>query len=271
MDDQRGDDALARSFFEFVNPAAVVGERLAFEEFRIVGSRLVDEKHRDFSMHVDAFVIVPVVCGGFDSESDENDWRIDVGDFGLCFVVDGEIVEEFEADCIAASGFWDEAELRAWQRFHRNHRHVLEKRTAVAGGFQSIRFELCADVFGGEVSAALAGAAAFEQIARQKFNVGANHLRIWWGNRLRRGMFFCGERRRAVTGKLGCGHNSAQQQQYGKLAFFHEWPRIRARNPCAARASHQKIFTPSSLYFLTRSFSKFFSSAMNSCTSLKSI
>jgi len=42
MNDDGGDGAAARGFFELVGPAAVVGESFAFEEFGIVRSGLVD-------------------------------------------------------------------------------------------------------------------------------------------------------------------------------------------------------------------------------------
>jgi hypothetical protein len=58
----------------------------------------------------------------------------------------------------------------------------LEECAVITGGLQSVGFELRADVFGGEIAAALAGAASFEQIARKKFYVCPNHLGIGRGD-----------------------------------------------------------------------------------------
>ena len=46
MNDERRHRAVTRGFFKLVDPAAVVGQRLAGEEFWIVRGRLVDEEER---------------------------------------------------------------------------------------------------------------------------------------------------------------------------------------------------------------------------------
>src|SRR5580704_5904297 len=113
MNNECGHGALARGLFEFVDPPAVVSERFALKKFRIVGNRLVHKKQRDFSVHIDAFVVVPIVFGRFDSESDKNDRRVYISHVSLRFIVDGEIVEELEADgASTVRALWHEAELR---------------------------------------------------------------------------------------------------------------------------------------------------------------
>ena len=59
-----------------------------------------------------------------------------------------------------------------------DHGHFLEVGAVVTGGLQAVERELRGDVFGGDVAAALADAAAFEQVAREKLDVRANFFRI---------------------------------------------------------------------------------------------
>ena len=79
VDENHADCAFARGFFVFVSPAAVVGERFAFEKFRIVGGRLVHQHEQHFAVNVDALVVVPAIFGGFDAVADVDDIGIDVG------------------------------------------------------------------------------------------------------------------------------------------------------------------------------------------------
>ena len=78
VDEDGADRAFARGFFVLVDPAAVVGERLAGEKFRIVRGRLVDQHEQDFAFDVDAFVVVPVVFGRLDAVADVDDLGVDV-------------------------------------------------------------------------------------------------------------------------------------------------------------------------------------------------
>ena len=59
MDDEHAHGSAARGFFILVGPAAVVGEGFAFEEFLIVGRRLVDDDQGDFAFQVDILAVGP--------------------------------------------------------------------------------------------------------------------------------------------------------------------------------------------------------------------
>ena len=61
---------------------------------------------------------------------------------------------------------------------HGVERDALEVGAVVAGWLQSGQGKLRGDVLGGKLGSASAGAAAFEQIERQKADMGANLLRI---------------------------------------------------------------------------------------------
>src|SRR6516225_5291583 len=49
VDDECADGSLARGLLELVGPAAVVGQRLAAEELRIVGRRVADDAEDDLA------------------------------------------------------------------------------------------------------------------------------------------------------------------------------------------------------------------------------
>ena len=92
---------VARGLFVFISPAAVVGERLAGEEFGIVRGRLAGEQHDDFAAHVDALVIVPLVLGRDNAMADEHGVGVE---FDVGFLLKGdadEIVEPLERRCCA--------------------------------------------------------------------------------------------------------------------------------------------------------------------------
>ncbi len=98
MDDQHRLGAHARGLFVFVGPAAVVGERAAAEEFRIVGGRLIGEQHQDLAFDVHALEIVPMKFGRDDAVADEDRFGVElIG--GLLQLADAdEIVQPFERD-----------------------------------------------------------------------------------------------------------------------------------------------------------------------------
>ena len=69
---------------------------------------------------------------------------------------------------MAAPCWRDQRESGFGQSGDSDHRNFLHVGAVVAGRLQSIQRELRGDVFGGDVAAALSGAAAFEQIVRQE-------------------------------------------------------------------------------------------------------
>ena len=68
------------------------------------------------------------------------------------------------------------ADLTAGLRLGPDQREILEIGPVIAGRFQSAERKLRGDVFGGQIAAARADAAAFEQIAGQEFHVRAHAL-----------------------------------------------------------------------------------------------
>ena len=178
MNENRADSPFARGFFVFVNPAAVVSERLAGEKLRIVRGRLVDQHEQDFALDVHALVIVPVVFGRFDAIADVDDVGVNLG-FGLLRLIVGDvIVERFEVERIKARTFGgNEREARVGAGRDADHRNFLQIGAVVAGGLQSIERKLRRDVFGGNVASTLAGAAPFEKVVGEEANMGLDVIR----------------------------------------------------------------------------------------------
>ena len=175
VNQNHSDRAFARGFFVLVSPAAVVGEGLALEKLQIIRRRLVDQHQQDFAAHVEALVVVPVIFGCFDAVADEHDVGIDVR-LRLLRLVEGDVfVERLQIHGLALLG--DEGKLGLGQGRDSDQRNLLHVGSVIAGRLQAIFGKLRGDVFRGNVAAALAGAAAFEQIVRQIAYVPANVLR----------------------------------------------------------------------------------------------
>ena len=176
MDENHAGRALARRFLVLVGPAAVVGEGLALEEFRIVRIRLVHQHQQNLAANVNALVIVPAILRSFDAVTDVNDIGIHLR-LGLLRPVVGHIfVERLEIHGRALLRNQRKGGLRQGRDAHQ--RNLLHVSSAVARRFQAIFGELCRHVFGGNVAAALAGSSSFQQIVGKKFHVPANVLGI---------------------------------------------------------------------------------------------
>ena len=104
MDQQHSDSALAGGLFVFVRPATVVGESLAFEEFGIVGRRLVDQHQQNFATNVDTLVVVPVVLRSFNAVSHEDDLGVHIGFWLLGLIVGDVLIQGFEIHGLAPLG-----------------------------------------------------------------------------------------------------------------------------------------------------------------------
>src|SRR5262249_12112473 len=96
MNQNGGDSAFTRSFEILVNPAAIKGERAAFEKAGIVGSRLVDEHQEDLAADINAFVVVPLIFGSFNTVANVNDLGIDIVGGFLRLIVGDVLLERFE-------------------------------------------------------------------------------------------------------------------------------------------------------------------------------
>src|SRR5215831_14092688 len=182
MDDEDACGATTRGFFVLVGPAAVVGEGLAVEEFYVVGRRLVDDDEGDLAVEVDvlaigAGVVIPVVFGGVDAVTDEDNRRVYVGCGLAGFVFRNDLAAVDEIDGLPI--FRDEGKLCfVFDGMDGEERDLLEEGVVVAGRLEAVKGELGGNVFGGELVATSAGAAAFQQIERQEANVSADSLRV---------------------------------------------------------------------------------------------
>ena len=182
VDDEDGPRAAPQPFLVFVDPAAIVSERGAIEEFRIVGSGFVGEEHQHLAGHVHAFEIVPVPFRRRDAVADEDRVRVEGRAVALAHVDAHQVVEQLEIDLLAAGRRGD---LRLGLRGDAHQRHLLEVGAILARRFGAGRRQLPRDVFRGQVAAPGSHAAAFQQVARKILHVFANMLRVD-GPRLRR-------------------------------------------------------------------------------------
>ena len=173
MDDDQPARAAAHRLFVFVNPAAVVGERAAVEEFRVGGGRLVGENEDQLALHVEAPEIVPLVFGRGDAVACKHSLRLEgcVCLLGLAHA--HEIGEPLEVDRRAGGG---RGEGGIGLSLDAHERDFLEVAAVVARRFGAGERELGGDILGGDIAAPLADAAAFEQVAGEEAVVCANAL-----------------------------------------------------------------------------------------------
>ena len=155
---------LRARLFIFVSPAAVVGEGLAFEEFRIVRGRFVDQHEQNFSAYVLAFVVVPVVLGRLNSVSHKNNVGINIGLGLLRVVVSNVLVERAQIHGLALPGH--ERKLSFGERRDSDQGHSLHVCAVISGRLQAVFGELGGNIFRGDLAAALARPASLQQIVR---------------------------------------------------------------------------------------------------------
>ena len=182
VNDECTDGSHTCGLFEFVGPAAVVGEGVASEEVGIGGGRVAYDAEDDFAFDVDVGVVVPVELGRGDAVADEDDGGVDVDGGGEGAVGDGVVVAIFEvvgvehdADLAVGTlgrddghgGFFGDG-------LYADEVDLLEVGAVVASGLEAVDGELGGDVFGGDFAAAEAGAASFEEIVGEKLDVGAD-------------------------------------------------------------------------------------------------
>ncbi len=182
VDDEGADGSHACGLFEFVGPAAVVGEGVAAEEGGVGGGWVADDAENNFAFDVDVGVVVPVELGRGDAVADEDDGGVDVDGGGEGAVGDGVVVTvlevvgvEHDADlAIGALGRDDGHGGFFGDGLHADHVDLLEVGAVVAAGFEAVEGELGGDVLGGDRAAAEAGAASFEEIVGEELDVGAD-------------------------------------------------------------------------------------------------
>ncbi len=78
MDEDDTRRSLTRGFFEFVGPAAVIGERSAGKKIRVLRGRLIHQHEQHLALHVHVLVVVPVEFGSIDPVAHPNDVGVDV-------------------------------------------------------------------------------------------------------------------------------------------------------------------------------------------------
>ena len=164
MDEEYAHRAPARRFFVFVRPASVVGQRLAFEELRIVRGRLVHQHEQHFPAHVRVFVVVPVVLRGMNAVADVNDGRVDVGLRLLRLVIRDVVVEDFQSHTRTARRH--QRKRRFLRRRDTDHRDLLQIGAVVTHRLQTVKRKLGCYVFRSDISPTLPGTTSLEQIVR---------------------------------------------------------------------------------------------------------
>ena len=169
VDDEARLGAAAGGLLELVRPAAVVGQRLAAEQFRVVRRRLVGEQHDDLALHVHALVIVPLELRRGDAVAEEDRLGVELFPFRLRLAPAGEALLAGDVQLGLAL---DRLERRFRARDDAQQRHGLEVRAAVADRLEAGLLELVREILGGQLLAARSGAAPFQAVARQVHDVG---------------------------------------------------------------------------------------------------
>ncbi|MNS86556.1 hypothetical protein D3C72_1204640 [compost metagenome] len=207
VDQQDASRALAPGFLEFVGPAAVIGQRLAGKAVRIKSSRLrvVDHHDDDLVFDIDTLEIVPTLFRRRDAVADKYQWRVErVRGNGVARGPD-PVRTEGQRHGLAAGHRLQAAILR--QGFHAGNLHALAVAVA-AHGFQAGHLRLGFQVRHRQVGAALARAAAFQQIVGQEGQVGAQ------------GRFLHhGQTGRGVGGKRQRGQGQGRKQLLHKILW----------------------------------------------------
>ncbi len=133
MNDQHAHRAAPRGLLILVGPAAVVGQRLAFEKLLIVRRRLVHDDQRNLALQVHSGIVVPVVLGRVNAIAHEHNGRVDRG-LGLArLILRDDLGAVSEIDRRALRGHKREFRL-VFIGVHREERHLLEIGAVVARG-----------------------------------------------------------------------------------------------------------------------------------------
>ena len=115
-----------------------------------------------------------------DAVTDEYDGGVDVGGFlaGLVLGHDFGTIGEIDwLGCLSWCGHEREFCL-VFDGVDCEEGDFLEKCAVFAGGFQTGKGELSRNILGCQLGAALAGAASFQQVKREKTDVGADSLGV---------------------------------------------------------------------------------------------
>jgi hypothetical protein len=163
MDDERTHSAHARGLLKLVRPAAVVGERPAGEELRIIRRRVADDAEDDLAFDVHTGVVIPAILWRGDAVADEDDRRIQRADRRERLVGGRIVVAELQQQRCATG--WQQLEVRLRRyRLHADEVDLLQIGAVIATGLQSHERELRCNVLGCKLAAAQTGIAALEEV-----------------------------------------------------------------------------------------------------------
>ncbi|MNM55263.1 hypothetical protein D3C81_663990 [compost metagenome] len=171
VDQQHAGRALAQRFLVLVDPAAIPGERLAGKAVRLACGRLrvVDHHDHQLAFQVDALEVVPVFIGGGDAVAGKHDGRVERHFFLAIGGAKDDVLAEGGRERLAARA---EGHRARWQGLAADDGQRLAVRAILQwlqAGHGRLRFQ----VAHGQVAAALARAAPFEQVIGQEGQVGA--------------------------------------------------------------------------------------------------
>ncbi len=159
VNNECADGSHTGGLFEFVGPAAVVGEGVAAEEGGVGGGWVADDAEDDFAFDVDVGVVVPVELGRGDAVADEDDGGVDIDGGGEGTVGDGVVVAVLEIVGVEGDGHLAFRSLGDERHggflrdgLHTDEVDLLEISAVVAAGFEAIEGELGSDVLGGNLA-----------------------------------------------------------------------------------------------------------------------
>ena len=169
--DDDGRSALAGGFLILVGPAAVIGHRLALEEFWIgrlvLVAGIVDQHDHGLSLHVQAGIVVPAIFRRHHAIAHEHDLR--AGDVGLGLVEPrreiGDVGAQLQRQC--ALGGLERRIGGLLVQGDGNGRHLLEI-AAMVGGLDADALEFVRDPLCCDLAVLGAGATAFKSVVSHR-------------------------------------------------------------------------------------------------------
>src|SRR6266568_3930404 len=252
MNDQRRHRSAPCRLFELVSPSPVVRQRFPFEKIRIVRARFVHEQQRHLPMQIDILVIVPSILRRLDSVAHKHDRRVNIRCFRLALVIRHKLRQIFRLEGFPVRFGELEGGLR--ERLHSHHRHILEICPVVSRRLQTVERKLRRDV--------RRRAARFRGLPASRLRE-TSHAR---------GSYPCQfPECQPATRPPFLAPLPSSPAPRPAWSFRKRRPMPAGRTNKPPHISSWRLLNLGRNYFFARSLSKFFSSLMNSCTSLKSM